>query len=51
MKKEPDTKTKQKETASTKKLLELLSHMLPSARRYQCVSKQAERLLSKYIVP
>ena len=51
LKKEPDTKTKQKETASTKKLLELLLYMLPSAHRYQCVSKQAERLLSKYIVP
>ena len=51
LKKEPDAKTKQKETVSTKNSLKLLLHMLSNAWGYRCVSKKAEESLAKYIVP
>ena len=51
LRKKPNIKTKQKKIASTKKLPELLPHVLPSANGYRCMSKKAEEPLSKYIIP
>ena len=51
LKKKPNAKTKQKKTASTKKLPELLLHVLPNTCGYQCVSKKTEEPPAKYIVP
>ena len=50
LKSKPNAKTKQKKTAAMKKLLELLLHVLPSACKYQYVSKEAEKPPAKYIV-
>ena len=51
LKKEPDAKTKQKKTVSTKNSPKLLPHILPNIRGYRCVSKEAEKSPVKYIVP
>ena len=49
LRKKLNTKTKQKKTASTKKLPKLLLYVLSSVRGYRCVSKEAEKPLLKYI--
>ena len=50
LKKEPDAKTKWKETVLIKNSPKLLLHMLPNARGYRCVSKEAEEPPAKYIM-
>ena len=51
LEKESNAKTKQKKTVLTKNLSKLLPHVLPNAQGYRYVSKEAEELPAKYIVP